>query len=149
LDSLAIYPITSFCPSTCPTQTFRYSRLSAEPLRLAALAGKDALNCGRVTRSQRPDTASECASKALAGGKPFYVSYDQYAWGGGYTVGFARDINGNLSFVGYTNEGWPTQPPSKPGHVSDDNHVRFGACPKPQILFKLRNGELTCIGSTE
>jgi hypothetical protein len=117
--------------------------------RLAALAGKDALNCGRVTRSQRPDTASDCASKALAGGKPFYVSYDQYAWGGGYTVGFARDINGNLSFVEYTNEGWPTQPPSEPGHVSDDNHVRFGACPKPQILFKLRNGELTCIGSTE
>lgn len=117
--------------------------------QLAALAGKDALNCGRVTRSRKPDAASDCASKAFAGGKPFYVSYDQFAWNAGYTVGFARDINGNLSFVEYANVGWPRQAPSEGVRVSDDYHIRFGACPKPQILFKLRNGELTCIGSNE
>lgn len=117
--------------------------------QLASLAGTDALNCGRVTRRQRPYVASECASKAFADNKPFYVSYDQNGWGTGYTVGFARDKNGNLSFVEYMNQGWPPQPPSEAVRVSEDNHIRFGPCPKPQILFKVRNGELTCIGSTE
>jgi hypothetical protein len=117
--------------------------------RLAALAGKDAQDCGRVTRNQMPDAASDRANKAFATSKPFYVSYDQKAWGTGYTVGFARDRNGNLSFIEYRNEGWPPQPPSEGVHVSEDNHIRFGACPKPQILFNARNGELTCIGSIE
>jgi hypothetical protein len=117
--------------------------------QLAALAGREALNCGRVTRNQRPEAASECARKAFADGKPFYVSYDQKAWGRGYTVGFARDANGNLYFVEYMNEGWSPQPASEGVHVSDHYHIRFGACPKPQVLFQVRNGELTCIGSTE
>jgi hypothetical protein len=90
--------------------------------QLAALAGKDAINCGRVTRGQPPDAASDCASKAFADRKPFYVSYDQNAWGRGYTVGFARDANGSLSFVEYTNEGWPPQPPSEGVRVSDGKH---------------------------
>jgi hypothetical protein len=117
--------------------------------QLAALAGKDAQNCGRVTRSMTPDIASECASKAFGDSKPFYVSYDQNGWGAGYTVGFARDKNGNLSFVEYMNQGWPPQPPSEAVRVSEDNNIRFGSCPKPQILFKVRNGQLSCIGSTE
>jgi len=117
--------------------------------QLASLAGRDALDCGRVTRKQKPNAASECARKAFADRKPFYVSYDQRAWGEGYTVGFARDAKGNLYFVEYMNEGWPLQPPSEGVRVSDDNHIRFGACPKPPVLFKVGNGELTCIGSTE
>ena len=117
--------------------------------QLAALAGRDALDCGRVTRNQKPNAASDCARKALADSKPFYVSYDQKAWGGGYTVGFARDTKGNLYFVEYSIEGWPPQPPSEVERVSDDRHIRFGACPKPPVLFKVGNGELTCIGSTE
>ena len=117
--------------------------------QLAALAGRDALNCGRVTQSKRPDAVSDCASKAFADNKPFYVSYDQNVWGTGYTVGFAGDKYGNLSFVEYINQGWPPQPPSEAVRVSEDNHIRFGPCPKPQILFQVRNGESTCIGSTE
>jgi hypothetical protein len=117
--------------------------------QLAAFAGSDARNCGRVTRNQKPDAASDCARKAFADSKPFYVSYDQKAWDGGYTVGFARDTKGNLYFVEYMNEGWPLQPPSEGVRVSDDHHIRFGACPKPPALFEVRNGELTCIPSTE
>jgi hypothetical protein len=117
--------------------------------QLTALAGTDAVDCGRVTRNQKPNAASDCARKAFADSKPFYVSYDQKAWGGGYTVGFARDAKGNLYFVEYMKEGWPPQPPSEGVRVSDDNHIRFGACPKPPVLFKVGNGELTCIGSTE
>ena len=117
--------------------------------QLAALAGRDALNCGRVTRMQKPDAASSCALKAFTNSKAFYVSYDQRAWSGGYTVGFAGDRKGNLYFVEYMNQGWPPQPPSEGVHISDDNHIRFGTCPKPRVFFKVRNGELTCIGSTE
>lgn len=117
--------------------------------QLIALAGNDAFDCGRVTRKQKPNAASDCVRKAFADSKPFYVSYDQYAWGGGYTVGFAKDTKGDLYFVEYGSEGWPPQPPSEGVHVSDDNHIRFGACPKPPTLFEVRDGELTCIGRIE
>jgi hypothetical protein len=117
--------------------------------RLTGLAGKDALDCGRVTLNQKPKGASDCARKAFADGKPFYVSYDRKGWGGGYTVGFARDTKGKLSFVEYMSEGWPPQPPSEGARVSDDNHIRFGDCPKPPVLFDPGTGELVCIGSKE
>jgi hypothetical protein len=117
--------------------------------RLTALAGKNAIDCGRVTRNQNPSAASECARKAFAENEPFYVSYDERGWGGGYTVGFARGKDGNLYFVEYTSEGWPSQPPSEDVSVSGDNHVRFGPCPKPPVFFNLGNGELTCIDSKE
>jgi hypothetical protein len=116
--------------------------------QLAAFAGSDALNCGRVTRNQKPDAASDCARGAFADRKAFYVSYDQKAWNSGYTVGFAGDVRRNLHFVEYLNEGWPPQPPSKDVRVSDDNRIRFGPCPKA-VLFEVRNGELTCIPSSE
>jgi hypothetical protein len=117
--------------------------------QLAALAGRDALDCGRVTQMQKPNAASDCALKAFTDSKAFYVSYDQRAWSGGYTVGFAGDRKGNLYFAEYMNEGWPPQPPSESVHVSDDNHIRFGPCPEPPVLFKVHDGELTCIRSAE
>lgn len=116
--------------------------------QLVALAGKDARDCGRVTRNQSPDAASDCARVAFADNRPFYVSYDQNVRGGGYTVGFAKDVSGNLFFVEYMSEAW-LHSSSEDVRVSYDNHIRFGACPKPPFLFTLRNGELTCIGSTE
>ena len=116
--------------------------------QLAALAGSDALNCGRVTRNLKPVAASDCARSAFAGRKSFYVSYDQKAWTSGYTVGFAGNVRGNLYFVEYRNEGWPAQPPSEGVRVSEDNRIRFGPCPKA-VLFEANNGELTCIPSTE
>jgi hypothetical protein len=117
--------------------------------QLADLAGKDALNCGLVTRNQKPSAASHCALKAFADGKPFYVSYDQELWGGGYTVGYALDTKGNLYFVEYLSERWPLQPATEGVHIADNNHIRFGDCPKPAHLFEFRDGELTCVASTE
>jgi hypothetical protein len=116
--------------------------------RLATLAGSDAENCGRVTRNQKPRSASDCARRAFAARKPFFVSYDQNALDRGFTVGFAGDKSGGLYFVQYMYEGWPPQPPSENVCASDDNRIRFGPCPKP-ILFERNNGELTCIPSTE
>lgn len=116
--------------------------------QLAAFAGGDALKCGRVTKDQKPDAASDCARKAFAARKPFYVSYDQKAWDSGSTVGFAADIRGNLYFVEYLNEGWPPEPLAEGVRVSDDKRIRFGPCPKP-VLFAAHNGELTCIPSTD
>lgn len=117
--------------------------------QLADLAGKGALNCGRVTRNQKPIAASDCARKAFADSKPFYVSYDREDWGEGYTVSYARDAGGNLYFVEYLSERWPPQPESERAHIADDNHIRFGDCPKPAHLFEFRDGELTCFASTE
>jgi hypothetical protein len=116
--------------------------------RLAALAGGDAENCGRVTRNQKPRKASDCARRAYADRRPFFVSYDQNSVDRGSTLGFAGDRNGGLYFVEYMYGGWPTQPPSENVRVSDDNRIRFGPCPKP-FLFERNNGELTCIPSTE
>ena len=115
--------------------------------RLATLAGSDAENCGRIRRSQRPSSASDCARRAFAAKKPFFVSYDQNTWDGGWTVGFAGDKSGGLYFAEFIVGGWPPQPPSENVRVSDDKRIRFGPCPKP-ILWE-RNGELTCIPSTE
>jgi hypothetical protein len=117
--------------------------------QLAAFAGSDASNCGRVTRNQKPDDgASDCARRAFADRKAFYVSYDQKASDSGYTVGFAANKEGTLYFVEYLNEGWPPVPPVEGVRVSNDNRIRFGPCPKP-VLFAAHNGELTCIPSSE
>ena len=115
--------------------------------QLAAFAGSNALNCGRVARNQSPKAASECARRAFAARKPFYVSYDQKAWDSGYTVGLAGDVEGHLYFVEYWNDGW-LHPPAKPVRVSDDNRIRFGPCVKP-VLLEVHNGELTCTPPTE
>ena len=40
------------------------------------LAGKDAIDCGRVTIGASPKAATDCALKANAEGKPFRVRYD-------------------------------------------------------------------------
>jgi hypothetical protein len=117
--------------------------------QLVALAGKDATNCGRVTRSQRPNAATDCACNAFAAGKPFYVSYDDNELEDGYTFGYARDKNGKLSFVEYANEGWSLQPPSEGVRVSDDNRIRFGPCPVPFLFSNRENGELTCFPETD
>jgi hypothetical protein len=108
--------------------------------RLAALAGGDAENCGGVTTNQEPRKASDCARRAYADKRPFFVSYDQNSVDRGSTLGFAGDRNGGLYFVEYMYGGWPTQPPSENVRVSDDNRIRFGPCPKP-LLFERNNGE--------
>jgi len=117
--------------------------------QLGVLAGSDALNCGRVTLSEKPYAAFDCALRAFADKRPFHVSYDERGRGPGYSVGFAGDAAGNLYFVEYSNAGWPARPPSEEVRISDDNHIIFGLCPKPPRLFKAPTGELTCVGPIE
>jgi hypothetical protein len=117
--------------------------------RQLAFAGNAATNCGRVAINQKPNNASLCAQKAYRARESFYVSYDQKSWGPGYTLGLAGDAKGNMYFVDFAYEGWPPQPPSSEATLSEDRRIRFGPCPRPQALFPIRNGELTCIPQTD
>jgi len=109
-----------------------------------ALAGEHAINCGRVTRGQKPIVASDCARKALASSQAFYVSYDQMGPGGGDTDGFAGNGKGNLYWVEYSTESLLSSPLPVGAHLSGKNHIMFGNCPMPAKLFHRGGGELTC-----
>jgi len=110
--------------------------------RLAMFAGTQAVNCGRVKPGQDPGTSSGCALAAFQHRKPFYVSYDEgWRWA---STGFAGNSEGNIHFVEYHLTKFSE---FVRGYVelADDNHIIFGACPKPVTLMRTESGQLTCV----
>jgi hypothetical protein len=110
--------------------------------RLAMYAGTQAVNCGRVKPGQDPGTSSGCALAAFQHRKPFYVSYDD-TWRRAST-GFAGDSEGNIQFVEYHLTKFPEFVRGLV-ELADDNHIIFGACPKPVTLRRTESGQLTCV----
>lgn len=127
-----------------PVVLFEYAVPGMEN-QLQALAGKDAVNCGRVTLAETPHSASECALKTFAEKRPFYVSYDQ-RYAPGYTGGYAGDATGKLYFFEYSKAGWRGRPLHRGMQISDDYRMVFGPCPQPSKLIKDISGELACVG---
>jgi len=110
--------------------------------RLAMFAGTQAVNCGRVKPGQDPGTSSDCALAAFQHREPFYVSFDDaWRWA---SSGFAGDPEGNIHFVEYKVIKFPEFVHSVV-ELADDNHIIFGACPKPVTLTRTKSGQLTCV----
>jgi hypothetical protein len=110
--------------------------------RLATFAGTQAVNCGRVKPGQDPGTSSDCALAAFQHRKPFYVSYDDaWRWA---SSGFAGNSEGDIHFVEYKVIKF-LEFVHNVVELADDNHIIFGACPKPVTLTRTESGQLTCV----
>ncbi len=110
--------------------------------RLAMFAGTQAVNCGRVKPGQDPGTSSGCALAAFQNRKPFYVSYDDaWRWA---SSGLAGNSEGDIHFVEYKVTRF-SEFVRDFVELADDNHIIFGACPKPVTLTRTESGQLTCV----
>jgi hypothetical protein len=113
---------------------------------LASGNGVEALDCRKAGASGKTDAVAECALKAFADRRPFYVSYYlQFPDSFGYE-GYAGDADGHLYGVEYkSGRVHFTGAVPKAGQLFDDNHSFVMPCPKPTILYKAENGNVTCI----
>jgi hypothetical protein len=125
--------------------SFEDYKVPAMENRLATLGGRGALNCGYAIREFQASADSDCALEAFASKRAFYVSYEYGAWVPGHSFGFAGDSAGNLYFVEYADVSSHVQLPTEDFALLGDNHIRFGACPKPPMLWKAGSGYLTCV----
>jgi hypothetical protein len=112
--------------------------------RLRQFAGEGATDCGSVGLGQEPDTASSCALKIHADGKPFYVSYKVQGIDTQIAIGFAADATGNAYALEYDSGGWSSEGLGKNLQLSDGNHITIERCAKPVNLRKARSGRITC-----
>jgi hypothetical protein len=112
--------------------------------RLKKLAGEAAIDCGSVGLMQEPETASACALKTHAYGKPFYVSYTWQGIDSRGAIGFAADANGNVFELDYDSAGWTSEGLPKNLQLSDQNHITTERCSKPVNLRKAGSGGVTC-----
>jgi hypothetical protein len=118
--------------------------------RLKALASRgrtEAIDCSYVKADEKIDTAGECALKAFAARRPFYVRY--YLQGDnsfGY-MGFAGDADGMIYGVQYYSRRVPVWIGVLPkeAQLLDGNHTLVMPCPKPITLTKTEDGEVSCI----
>jgi hypothetical protein len=125
-----------------PLQLTEWAVPSSFESRLAMFAGTQAVNCGRVRPGQDPGSSSDCALAAFQHRKPFYVTYDDaWRWA---SSGFAGNAEGDIHFVEYSVTKFP-EFVHRVVELVDDNHIIFGACPKPVTLTKTESGRLTCV----
>ena len=112
--------------------------------RLKQIAGDGAIDCGSVGLGPASTTASDCALKTHAHGKPFYVSYRVQGIDSHLAVGFAADATGNAYALEYDSAGWSSEGLGKNLQLSDGNHITIERCSKPVKLRKARSGRITC-----
>jgi hypothetical protein len=116
--------------------------------KLRSMAGYGvtaALNCGWVGIRQDPTAASDCALKAFAHKRPFYVRYDLQGIDSSVSAGLAGGISGNVYFVEYDSMGWETDGLAKGAEVTDGKHIYVEPCPNPVKLRKTQTGRLSCV----
>jgi hypothetical protein len=115
--------------------------------RLRAVAGNgttEAIDCRKVAASGSAETSADCVLRAFAQKRAFYVSYyRQYVKSFGY-VGLAGDAQGNVYGVEYYGYPWREGGWPRTSELFDGNHTVVLPCPKPVVLAKTFDGQLTC-----
>ncbi len=99
-------------------------------LRVRELAGRGAVNCGRVASDREVAPARDCVRAALAAEKPFYVLYD---FGSLLSVGFAVK-SANQAF-GLSSQHFPR---------SREDRLTAVSCPMPLHFRLSQKGRVTC-----
>jgi hypothetical protein len=118
--------------------------------RLKQLAGDGAIDCGMVGMLEKPDVVSDCALKAQADKKPFFVRYGVQGIDTEQVLGFAGTVSGNISSVWYFGAGYtagehPTnEAKSRKLKFTDDGRISIEECSKPINFRKANNGRVTC-----
>jgi hypothetical protein len=101
------------------------------------LAGPSGIDCGRVSRMADPASATECALRAQAKGKPFRVRYDEMGADSVVAVAMVRTPAGSLSVLNYDSD------PSGGGRQLH-GLIRPTPCPDPVHLWVNRRGRVDC-----
>jgi hypothetical protein len=121
-----------------------YRTIDARLKTLASNGGIEAVNCSDADSARPSDARADCAIKAFASRRPFYVRYySQYQNSFGYK-GYAGDADGNVFFVDY-HSGHDFEIGDRSGKEFDDNHSLVSPCPKPTALGKMKDGRLVCV----
>ena len=123
-----------------PTNRVINDRLKA----LATHGAGQAIDCRKVATNGKAEELSECAVRAFADRKPFYVRFYRQGINSFGFYGFVGDADGNISEVDYHSTGWMGTGLPKEAQLLDDNHIVVMPCPKPVTLTKTENGQLTC-----
>lgn len=125
--------VAASCLTGCNKSATKGTSTQAKPddavqLKLKALAGAGATDCGRLdvrAADQQLTSASGCAQKAAEGKRPFYVAYDMP----GMSTGIAGSADGKLFAVELQGAGTGAQ-------------LASGPCPAELRVAK--SGRVTC-----
>jgi hypothetical protein len=105
-------------------------------IKLLALAGKEAVNCGRVHLGQDPQLPTNCAQKSFAANKAFYVRYDREGIDTENATGFS--FNGNLRKL------YKVEYLHQLGGAGPRERLTLVPCSSPIKVNVNKNGLLTC-----
>jgi len=141
LNCFCIASIISFGPSLFAQSLFNPKKLPSDwmspPIlrqRLLALAGQDAMNCGRASQSSlAPADVTDCALQQFAAKKNFYARYDLEGFDSEQTIGFAFDGEKLYTVTWQRMMGW-----------TGKQKLKTQECPLPIQLTKTRSGRLHC-----
>jgi hypothetical protein len=141
LHCLCIATIISFGAKIFAQTLFNPKKLPSDwmspPIlrqRLLALAGNDAMNCGRASQSSlAPADVTDCALQQFASKKSFYARYDLEGFDSEQTIGFAFDGEKLYTVTWQRMLGW-----------TGKQTLRTEECRQPIQLTKTRSGRLHC-----
>jgi hypothetical protein len=115
---------------------------------LSGVHAAKAIDCGRVVLpiqlARATDSPSECALRAFAERKPFYVRFYRDHHVSIRFQGFAGDREGNLYEVDYDDLGWKGALLPKETQLLDGGLTVVMPCPKPSALTRTFDGRLAC-----
>lgn len=103
------------------------------------LMGNQGIDCGRVKVRGNPRSATECALKAQAAGKPFRIRYDIMGIDSAVAGGIVRTPAGQLWALSFDGD------PAGQGGTSDSRQVLGKSqCPQPVYLWVNPKGRINC-----
>jgi|SRR5580704_968742 hypothetical protein len=102
------------------------------------LTGSLGVNCGRVKVGNDATTATQCALKANAGGRPFRVAYEIQGYDALVAGGIVRRPDGRVFALSYDSC------PSGCGFDLFQQSVDVTPCPQPYHLYVNPKGRINC-----
>ncbi len=106
-------------------------------VRSKELAGRDGINCGRVSVRGNPKQATDCALAANQAGKPFRVIYNRMGFDSSIAVAIVRTPSGAVTSLFYDSD--PTGAGIRFFQVIDSK-----PCPVPVHLWVNPSGRINC-----
>lgn len=102
------------------------------------LTGSRGVNCGRVKVGNDATSATQCALKADADGKPFRVAYEIQGYDAIVAGGIVRRPDGRVFALSYDSC------PSGCGYDLFEQSVKVTPCPQPYHLYVNPKGRINC-----
>jgi hypothetical protein len=106
--------------------------------KAAYLAGRHGVNCGRVGVRGDARSATQCALKAQAEGRPFRVAYEIQGYDAIVAGGIVRKPDGRIFALSYDSC------PSGCGYDLFAQSVQVAPCPQPFHLYVNPKGRINC-----